>query len=1743
MNNPIQIWRELKNIYLKYIDSGLPLIDKGYALERRELYNQQGAICQPPIIELVQRYKEVASLKEACNELKIDTDFAEFAKCGLFPDFKGIERKLYQHQKDALQHALIERKHIVATTGTGSGKTECFLLPIIADLVNESRYWNSNRTRAVRTLILYPLNALAEDQMIRLRKSLNSSNTEMTGARDWLDKNRNGHRLYFGRYTGKTPISGKKGKRTAEFNKEKNQHIKDWDAAKNAFSISGNEDLLYHVPCLDSNSAEMWDRWSMQDNPPDVLITNYSMLNIILLRKLEDPIFEKTKQWLAEDRKNNIFHLVVDEMHTYRGTAGTEVAYLLRLLLDRLGLKPDSPQVQFLASSASMQKNEKTKDYLSAFFGIDRKSYDEKFELLSNPPHKLIENRPSIEIPQKEFSELALNSNKIGTEQAIEEFIKNENCSSVADLLGKYKITKWLEYVMQNKDGELVAQKATELANRLFSSKSQLTENALEGVLLLLCEGKEKNNIAIQPIRSHNFFRNIDGLWACSNPDCSEVEADYKWDGRTIGKLYRSPGKTVCNCGKKIYEALICRSCGEIFLSGYKVKVGEEEYIVSNKTKSIEIEGVVTLWTKDRVGKDIQDKTAWRNTNFDFRTGQFNKIRNGNLAIFAPKTEYLIDFPNYCPNCHLDYKIKDNHSLSPISKHATGVQKVNQVMADAMMRIMRENNIENPKLILFSDSRQAAAKLSAGIELDHYRDVLRQTVLSSLESEDCNINLLNKFRKKGAGSLSSDEKEVFKTLRGSDYYNRIISNIRDEKEGLLSDSEVEQLNSFFITQLPELKVIEEKVWKIIASLGINPAGPNPSFLTRANSEWKDLFDWNSKPIKRIDTGNQVRFFEDIIYKCDIEQLVTIFAHKSRSFESLKLGYVTANIKGVDTTFSQFVDVAIRLLGESWKIGGFESKYPRRSFPKSLWNYAKAVYGDINSINNRPNMERLQELLENKKIISEDEKVLTGKNLYFKKTTANESLWVCSKCITIHLHPSCGICSNCCNKTLVKEKVSNADLTNKEDYYSYLATAVEPYRLHCEELTGQTSKDDSSKRQRLFQQIFLDNENPLVDEIDLLSVTTTMEAGVDIGSLSTVMMGNVPPQRFNYQQRVGRAGRRGHALSIALTVAKANSHDQTHYFQTERMISAKPSDPYLEMRSSEIAERMIIRQVLQKSFTTINLGDSASDNVHGEFGMDYKWEENKKEVLNWINNNSKEIIEIIDCVSKETNLKKSKKEIEKYIKNHLLDFIDTVVANKVDYPQKALSEKLSNAGLLPMFGFPTRVRLLYQEKPKRFPPTEVVDRNLDIAISSFAPGSEVVKDKKVLTSVGFVAYEGFGGKPIEKKGLNELDKEVQICRDCGFTTVSDTKYEDCPHCKSEQSIEKIRVCSPLGFCVDYEAEIKDFNGRFEFIPFSTSVALDADSDLGNPILIKNLHISSNILPKNGKVHKINNNGGKLFKIGNLKGTKQYVARSAIDIQKQNTVNLFDEKKYALIASKTTGVLTASIKTTNEKLDLSPLISNKKNYQAIQGAFISWGYLLQKAVCSYLDIETNEIEVGFQVNKEQKGEVFIVERLENGAGYCNYLSGRIHQDVPYKALVEPFLPERELYKFLTETKGHLTQCTSSCYDCLRDFYNQQHHGILDWRLGLDIAKLSYDENAIIDFSSNYWKDYLRNMTKDYDDSKEVQSNLYIVKNRNRNRNINILITHPFWSEKYLERIKLEIKFTGETCNIIDLADHYF
>ena len=325
-------------------------------------------------------------MREACSRVGASAEVADYVEnSGLFP----ANRELYQHQLDAWR-ASRAGESVVVTTGTGSGKTECYLLPVFAHLVEESRQWRAagnrpakalwwshpyqkriaqrshdiGRKNAVRALFLYPLNALIEDQLSRIRRACDS-----VSARGWLDGNRVGNRFWFGRYTGATPVSGPREyqPKRALLRKILREVHGEWAQARSSAAKSGDEEILSYFQ--DPEGSEMWSRWDMQEHPPDILITNYSMLNIMLMRSIEAGIFEKTREWLEDDQDKNLFHLVVDELHTYRGTPGTEVGYLLRTLLERLGLTPDSPQLRIIATSASMDANDQgSLIYLEEFF-------------------------------------------------------------------------------------------------------------------------------------------------------------------------------------------------------------------------------------------------------------------------------------------------------------------------------------------------------------------------------------------------------------------------------------------------------------------------------------------------------------------------------------------------------------------------------------------------------------------------------------------------------------------------------------------------------------------------------------------------------------------------------------------------------------------------------------------------------------------------------------------------------------------------------------------------------------------------------------------------------------------------------------------------------------------------------------------------------------------------------------------------------------------------------------------------------------------------------------------------------------------------------------------------------------------------------------------------------------------------------------------------------------------------------
>ena len=1723
MNDPIKIYEELKDSYLKYISSGIPFFDQHYDNERKSLLHETSTICQPPIVEVVPQYKEFASLDEFCEREKVSKDLAEFVETGLFYNKNSIKRILYKHQYNSLKEAFINRNHIVVTTGTGSGKTECFLLPVIADLIKESEKWSTDRTRAMRTMILYPLNALAEDQMIRLRKSLNSRLPSKNGARDWLDKKRNGSRFYFGRYTGSTPVSGSGENAKSKIRQEKNQLIDEWNAAKQTAKEANNEELLYHVPCMDQDSAEMWDRLSMQATPPDIFITNYSMLNVMLMRNIESPIFDQTKKWLAED-KTHIFHLVIDELHTYRGTAGTEVAYLLRVLLERLGLTPDSPQVQFLASSASMGQNEQTKDFLCEFFGLDRKDYDSKFRIFSNEIAEL-EKKPDITIPIKAFVNYA---NADVPEDYRESNLFSElKCSSYSDITKKYKLVEWLKCSMQLPDGTLQARNIIEIGEYLgIPNETRLS--TISSFLKIICQSRTVKGYVL-PIRMHFFFRAINGLWACSNPQCKCVEPEYAFESRLLGKFYKNP-RSNCSCGHNVLEVIICESCGESFLGGYVITKDNHTFLKADKPISTSKVNYAVLW------KSNNECEGWTKVFYDSTTGEFSKDPHGDYWIYIQTSDSEPSFPNKCPQCEIEYKVDDKNSFTPLKRHTTGLQKVNQVLADALVRSMKHSKENNTKVVLFSDSRQAAAKLAAGIELDHYRDVVRWLMLQALKGDEDTISFLRKYQDPNVTVSNREENEKLRNIRDRGEFVELIELIQNKTWGL-SDSEKVKLNNLFARiENVSLEHITSDVFKGLLKIGSNPAGPKPSMSTDnvVGNSWSVLFDFSTLS-KHQDMGDVDReFYEKILSANTREQTMSIFAHKKKSFESMKLGYVTfVDSNSIDPIESQMINSIIRILGEKMRIKGFEFNYPLSdSFPRAVRNLVKVVYGLNGRKQQTEKLKELKDRMRRMGIIDNEVVALTGKKIAFNKAKPGMDYWICPRCKTIHLQPSNGVCVNCQSKLGSSVKLCIDDFTNPDDYYLSLVNSTdEIYRLHCEEMSGQTSRVESRKRQRYFQDIFLKDENPLVDGIDLLSVTTTMEAGVDIGSLSAVMMGNVPPQRFNYQQRVGRAGRRGNPLSIALTIAKRGSHDLAHYLEPDRMVTSSPKDPYLETRTKEIAERIIYKEVLYNALST---SDIKSESVHGNFGLASNWEsQNKERVSLWINNNDEKIHHIIDTVTKSTDIPSSEREtIRTFIKNGLIDRI-TEIAKSDSYTQDFLSERLANAGLLPMFGFPTRTRNLYLSKPKKLPAEDMVNRDMEMAFNSFAPGHEIVKDKKVYKAVGIVDYE-YNNQHlvVPKKGcLNIQENPLYRCAKCGYLTMTPhNNLKTCPICNNE--MEQIKVCSPLGFCVDYDNKPKDFNGSFDWYSPTSEIKLDCEESLHLCPIVKNIQLRNNTIPSQGLVHQINDNNGDFYTLG-LNDNNVWVDPNAYIPEVRQKMNLRYVKKLAFVISKTTGVLTIEFNEIPQNICLNPLYDNVCS-DAVKSAFLSWGHLVRRSVASYLDIDASELEIGYDISTiTKKPEIFIVEKLENGSGYCNFLSGEKYENVPYEAIIAPLVEGGNIYVQLCDEK-HIKECTSSCYDCIRDYSNQQQHPFLNWRLGLDLAKLSYSNDALVNFDSTYWKVYIEGFISNFILHRGLklnyENNNYLIKD-NADCIYGILV-HPLWSQDYIDSILNDIGLPSHT-----------
>lgn len=1808
MDDPFHVFEEIRSAYLRYLDSPFRLRYDTLLDERRELLDRDRQLYRLPLIEALAPYESSnLTVERACEALGIAPEAADFITRGLFRS----DVSLHRHQFQAWEQSRAGRP-VIVTSGTGSGKTEAYLLPIFSSLVEEclrgwgtpqpltsQRFWWRSRQQdrisqrshepaargpAVRALLLYPLNALIEDQVSRIRKACDGA-----ASRAWYTGARTGQRFWFGRYNSVTPVSG------PEDNANKRRELKrrlsvmdvEWTRAEAAAQARNDPRILDYFQ--NPNGSEMWSRWDMQETPPDILITNYSMLNIMLMRSLESNIFDSTAQWLREDREHRIFHLVVDELHSYRGTPGTEVGYLLRALLHRLELEPDSPQLRLIATSASIEDDAESRLYLEQFFGRDRSSFDvvpgdrRHFEA---PPSGL-----SPYVSQLAALDRALDQQPVI--QAAGAFAASVGVAPTGEIGRDFaesleRIRGFEPVRVAGVPGPFTLEG---LSASVFADDSAEHQTAAKGLLRALIHARVPtatpgDTAAPLPLRVHYFFHNAGRLWACLNPACSGRTASAAVDGgdRTpVGRLFSEPRPRCDACGSRVLELLYCQPCGEVFVGGYKKSDDASNnawYLspdypnlqrVPDKAASLSrtFGEFLMFWPAD--GKTLFKRThagpkwkwqqdgareyQWAPAACSHSLGRLALRQQAGASAPGESSGYVflapIDdanaFPSKCPHCGADWagRRRVNSSIRDLG---SGFQRIMQLLTDSLMRQIPLG--PSRKLVLFSDSRSDAAKLSTGVKLAHHLDTVRQIATGRLHAQI--VATVTDYEAALYSRARALELLALEQRQGSEGLDAPARQRRQELiAGLAPEVVVGVLQSAVSgTALPPpptppgayasmpFNALVDAVRDGLFRLGINPGGPRPSVTKyRVQGQprvvrWTDLVDWASSPpsyrqgLQPIERDLRDRM--EVSLLDDVVQGV-LYGGDSRDLESLRLGFLWINDRGPSGAIECTAASVIRLLAQGRRWLGSTSE-SRAAAPE----YVARFVEEVAQVELHDVVALLGPALHQWLIVPQRLLVLTP----VPSAAGSVLVYLCRRCGRAHLHGSGGICT-VCRHTLPSVAIEHSTSGAPEDYYEFLARCTDPaFRLNCEELTGQTDRDDRIVRQRRFQEVFLDDEVPAASGVDLLSVTTTMEAGVDIGSLQAIGLANMPPVRFNYQQRVGRAGRRGLGMSVALTLCRGRSHDD-YYFERPQLITAEPPPrPYVDVSRPEIARRIIHKEVLRRAFFGIPLQYSG-DNVHGEFGTVADWGQFRSTVAAWMSRNAQAIHEICGAVLRRTAMESPEmaRDIEEAVRTDLIATIDDVTNHRNSAPHLALSERLAAFGILPMFGLPTRIRYLFHQRPSRWPPEYgTIDRALEIAISQFAPGAQTVKDDELHTAVGVVDYRPVAGRPeMHPDPLGRFDS-VGICRQCQALVETPTPTAGCPYCTAAPGPDGYRIVDlsePPGFSTWFAIN-SEFRGGFEFTPRSLRARMGAG------IPASTAHRNFNIGRGAAHVYRINDNDGNDFEFSKLRGQHFWL----IDEAFQNALRdlppaerarvpppayedpaVIPPIRRALASIALTDVLAAGIERVSVGLCLNPAVAEAR------AAWYSFGFLVRRAAAVSLDVSESELDVGIQPINDPSSpfappsaRVFMSDSLENGAGYSTFLGNEHHFEELLSFILGQGIPHwtrgSSAGSFHDPLVGasHEGSCAGSCHRCLREFGNMAYHALLDWRLGLDMARLALDPDAAIGLSGNYWSTLVERMAATYFGGLglTVRNVAGLRVGVNTFTNEAIILIHPLWDQ---------------------------
>lgn len=1670
----------LKQSITAYVDTAYETNDESFDEARRRLIESEEStpMFAEAMFEFVRRYKteDTAIHLAACDCLDslCSTGLQPGAKGPISTFFKTLSKgPPYKHQLQAIDSAVRDARHTVVTTGTGSGKTYCFILPMLLNILKEglglssAKKWGDTRTKdfawwsqegaaykpvreggrtpAVRALLVYPLNALVQDQIESLRELLDGPEAETL-----YEQVFGGDRIYFGQYNGATRGKGQPEKSETELLAQELRSLqRDWEAASKE-----------HRKHLERpNGSELLLRWDMQKTPPDILITNFTMLSIMLVREYEQEIFSKTREWLNES-PDNIFYLVLDELHSYRGTAGTEISYTVRQLLEALGLHAEHPQLRIIATSASIEDTSGGSDdpkYLADFFNTEPEK--NLFEIIKG---EIVSGEGSTTTP---LTHEAADSFKYwGDNSARDEELRAEitRTNSVLNANEPDYFERCFESIISQKRENFPSR--FDLSNTPFSIQNVadlLFAGEMQAAIGFMRAATEEGDEVWHfrsKLRMHIFVKNLQGIRRSMRID----------DGVMSVVELSDNAATLSSDAKSIMlDALYCQVCGEIFYRGFEAAFSSNKYVLPDVIPDAATGNLVYLMISDAAPVAPTRNETWIQAIFNGGTGQ---LRSQSTARLPESSEAKVlahvcredSPPTCCPACETNWGNRGDKVNSPIRTMGTGYHKLNQILIEELTAALGSDG-NSGKTIIFSDSRRGAAEAASELEYNHFKDSVRASLEQVLEgaSEVAATDLAHlRTALIARDAFALAENPLFKR------FQKQIKDLHDKiKEGEISESKIDDALSPIRTEVlaedVETDTLVTKVFDLLVRSRISPSGVR-----------RDMLDEDLWPIlTRLDSDSHIsersrRIKSDIRGDLSSEVRQVISDSMGRDFESLGLGWLTVNkakLRDQSESYRAYIETLIRFLSFHYAtrkggigldtLPGYFTSWLAEVFPQYISSDSRAGVSD-----------EVKSLLRSYGVI-DDRFILDFDKLLIRRPA--DKYWRCDKCRAIHLFNVNDRCRtvkhrNTCDGNLIERAFT--ELKESSNYYlRFKKQGRHRSTLRVAELVGHTDKDAQRERQLLFQDVHLGKTIDLMGgsqelasqfcTIDALSVTTTMEAGVDIGGLRGVAMANMPPRRFNYQQRVGRAGRRNDRLAVSLTFCKGQKHDEYYFDNPELMVGEVTSAPKLDAGSERIAQRVAMKSLLnwaflsQDFFADISERKVEGDQNSGRFGSLGEFPLISAAVEQFLRANQTELqCRLSSFVSRSLRVQVAQ------LYEHVVDVWKRGIPENLNFfiekygERKSLSEVLALEGYLPLYGMPNRSAALLHSDPNIGPnngklPVERgnIDRDEDVAISEFAPKQTVIKDKRKHKCIGVGWLKAGGGRIVGAEPPFSGHRTLQICDDCN--SISDDGHGSCSHCGST-SLTIGRGWRPEFYITDWDPRpydgirVVEINRMAQAPNFHRELS---SHDFGNARLRGN----------SGLLTSVNMGDGTGFSFskkidGSLTGI--YVDKDAAG--KKWADSLASDptgESIFLFTEKFTDFLELTFSQTPPALRVGSGDAQKK--QIIKYAWRSLAELIKKSIESLEDIESAELTGSVRWVEGGWG-LFLADTLDNGAGYCAQYS-----DPDRFGILIDHLYDRIEARLLMQP-GHLESCVSSCHKCLRTYENRQVHNELNWRLGLDL-----------------------------------------------------------------------------------------